>query len=98
AASPPDGVTRIPGDTTAMSASSWYFGELVQGGSSGGDTVAYDVTKVSAGFPSDGEMTPGAPNVGTGSPITDGGSSTDSGSSSTDGGTKTDAGKKDGGT
>lgn len=53
--------TRFPGNTTANSAASWYAGAMT----GTNDSNTYSATIRSANFPSDGVLTPGAPNVGT---------------------------------
>ncbi|MBK6696609.1 MAG: lamin tail domain-containing protein [Myxococcales bacterium] len=86
-----DAATRVPGDETPMNLGSWYYGDL---SGTTGDSVAYDPTRTGPNFPSDGQLTPGAPNVGTGPIISaDGGIITPSDA----GAPKSDAGKKDSG-
>lgn len=56
----PDAATRFPG-ATSSGAASWYWGDLA-GATPASATFG---ANVSASFPPDGELTPGAPNVGT---------------------------------
>ena len=73
AAGPPDGATRLLGNTTAMSANAWYGGDLA---GSSPDGLAYDATKKTANTPNGAELTPGAPNhAGSTGPKPDAGSS-----------------------
>ncbi len=58
----PDAATRFPGNNTPNSASAWYYGDLEP--SAGNSSIIYDPASVSRNFPSDGLLTPGAPNVG----------------------------------
>ena len=55
---PPDAATRFLGDDTPLAASAWYHGDL----SGSTSTKAYDLEGVSANFPVDGRLTPGARN------------------------------------
>ena len=55
---PPDAATRFVGDDTPLAASAWYHGDL----SGSSNTKAYDLDSVSANFPVDGRLTPGARN------------------------------------
>ena len=59
----PDAATRFPGNNTPNSASAWYYGDLEP--SAGNISVIYNPASRSRNFPSDGLLTPGAPNVGT---------------------------------
>jgi len=56
--------TRFPGNTTANSAAAWYAGAMT----GTNDANTYSTTIRTANFPSDGALTPGAPNVGTPAP------------------------------
>lgn len=47
----PDAASRFPGNNMPNSSSAWYYGDL-------------DSTAASPNFPSNGQITPGAPNVG----------------------------------
>ena len=53
--------TRFPGNTTPNSAAAWYAGAMT----GTNDANTYSPTVRTANFPSDGALTPGAPNVGT---------------------------------
>ncbi len=53
--------TRFPSNTTANSAAAWYGGAMT----GTNDATTYSPTVRTANFPSDGALTPGAPNVGT---------------------------------
>ena len=53
--------TRFPGNTTANSAAAWYGGAMT----GTNDANTYSASIRTANFPSDGALTPGAPNVGT---------------------------------
>ncbi|NNE68527.1 MAG: hypothetical protein HKN33_18310 [Pyrinomonadaceae bacterium] len=55
-----DMATRFPGDATPNSAAAWYHGDM----DGAADSLMYDLTQVSANFPSGGMLTPGLPNVG----------------------------------
>ena len=55
----PDAATRFPGDLTPFSPNSWYYGEVAPPDNS----TKYAEPK-SPNFPSDGALTPGAPNLG----------------------------------
>ncbi len=57
-----DAATRFPGNNTPNSSSAWYYGDLDATASN--NTVAYDSASVSRNFPTGGQLTPGAPNVG----------------------------------
>jgi hypothetical protein len=59
----PDAATRFPGNNTAISSSAWYYGDLDATGTN--NSVTYDSASVSRNFPAGGQLTPGAPNVGT---------------------------------
>lgn len=56
--SPPDAATRFDGDDAPLAASAWYHGDL----SGNANAMAYDLEAVSANFPLDGRLTPGARN------------------------------------
>jgi hypothetical protein len=56
----PDGATRFPGNTTALSFTAWYFGELPN--TPPASTTTY-TTPLSPNFPVGGALTPGAPNA-----------------------------------
>ena len=55
---PPDAATRFAGNDTPLDAAAWYHGDL-RGNTS---STTYDLDAVSANFPTDGHLTPGAPN------------------------------------
>ena len=55
---PPDAATRFAGNDTPRDAAAWYHGDL-RGNS---NSTTYDLDAVSANFPTDGRLTPGAPN------------------------------------
>jgi hypothetical protein len=59
--------TRFPGNNTPNSAGAFYYGFL-DGTTGGSASTAYAATGNSPNFPTDGALTPGAPNVGT--PVT----------------------------
>lgn len=58
----PDAATRFSNNTTPLSASAWYYGELA---SSPANSTVYSGTPQSVNFPSGGELTPGGANLPT---------------------------------
>ncbi len=56
-----DAATRFPDNTTPLSAAAFYAGDLT--GATNDSTVYADINRT-ANFPSNGALTPGAPNVG----------------------------------
>lgn len=58
----PDAATRFLGNSTPLNKFSWYFGELA---GTPDAATAYSGVPQSSNFPVGGQLTPGAPNVGT---------------------------------